>query len=89
LTAYQTDETKNIVTSIDTSSFGNKPIEHVILATITLVVDRDVTPDPDQWDPSDRIVHRPVFQDLCDAVLLEQTDIWHIRERIRSESEQF
>lgn len=84
--SYQRERVSYVVENIELSSFGPIPVEHIILAVITLVVDAETRIDPDDWTPDDWIVHCDAFESLLDDVEMEKSRLWTLRKEIHHDS---
>lgn len=90
LTGYQYRRVLYIVEEdLDLGEFGWIPAEHVILGTISLVIDAETNPDPDDWTPEDWIIYRDDFEELMDSTEMERGTLWSVRKRVHHESESF
>jgi hypothetical protein len=87
--SYHQDRTAFIVDALDLTDFGPIPVEHIILAVITLVVDIDSDIDPATWSVDDWIVHQDVFESLMDDVSMDKGRLWDLRKKIHHETDVF
>lgn len=85
----QIERVEHIVTGeIDLDHFGRRRLsaEKVILSTISLVVDDDMSvDDPEQFDLSDWIIYRDQFEELMDSIDMDMDELWTIRKLVRNE----
>lgn len=74
--------------NISSNNFGGCRYEKIILAICSLVADESLSNQP---NPSinDRLFLSDDFRDLMDSVQMSSSDLRHIRQRIRQESDQF
>lgn len=89
LTGYQYKRVKYVVEHIEMGDFGWIPAEHIILGTISLVIDAETDADPEEWSPDDWIVYRDDFEELMDDTNMERGTLWTVRKRIHHESDVF
>lgn len=91
LTAHQADRTVYVVDRLEPDVYraGDRTVEMVVLATLSLVVDEDRAPDPETWTVSDWVVNDDQFQGLMDDIEMGMRDLWQIRHTLVSETEHF
>ena len=82
LPAYQTESVASIIktANISSNAFGGRSYEKIILAVMSLVVDRDI----DTTENLDtRLIVHDGFRDLMDAVGLGATELRRIRRSVQ------
>lgn len=90
LTDYQYERVRFIVVDdLDLSTFGWIPAEHVIIGTVSLVIDVEQTVDPDEWTPDDWIIYQDDFEDLMDATDMERGTLWTVRKQVHAKADSF
>jgi len=89
LTDYQYKRVLYVVEHIEMGEFGWIPAEHIILGTISLVIDSETDADPEEWSPDDWIVYRDDFEELMEDTHMERGTLWTVRKRIHHESDVF
>jgi len=89
LTDYQYERVRYVVEHIEMGEFGWIPAEHIILGTISLVIDAETDADPEEWSPDDWIVYRDDFEALMDDTSMERGTLWTVRKRIHHDTEFF
>jgi hypothetical protein len=90
LTDFQYRQVRHIIVEdIELGDYGWIPAEHIIIGTISLVIDAEDDADPDEWTPDDWIVYRDDFEELMDDTDMEQQTLWTVRKRVHEESSVF
>jgi len=80
LTEYQYERVRYVVEHIEMGEFGWIPAEHIILGTISLVIDAETDADP---------VYRDDFEGLMEDTSMERGTLWTVRKRIHHDTEFF
>lgn len=90
LTDYQYKRTQYVVEEdLELGEFGWIPTEHIILGTISLVIDAETTQDPEEWSPDDWFIYRDDFEGLMDDTEMERGTLWTVRKRVHAEADTF
>lgn len=90
LNDFQYEQVRYIVVEdLELGTFGWIPAEHVILGTISLVIDAEQDVDPEEWSPDDWIVYRDSFEELMEHTEMERGTLWTVRKRVQNESDVF
>lgn len=90
LTDFQYQQVRYIVVEdIEIGDYGSIPAEHIIIGTISLVIDSERDVEADEWSPEDWIVYRDDFQSLMYDTEMEQQTLWTVRKRVHNECSVF
>lgn len=88
-TDHQTERTQFIIDNLALEDLKQYrfPVEHIILGTISLVVDADITADPESWDINEWIIYDDTFEMLMNDMGLERDDLWTIRKLVHDRAD--
>lgn len=89
LTDFQYEKVDYIIQHLELGEFGWIPAEHVILGTVSLVIDSEMDVEPDDWTTDDWIIYRDDFEDMMDNTDMSRDTLWTVRKRVHQESDVF
>ena len=92
-TDLQRDRVELIITDqieLEEFSYQRLSAEKVILGTISMVVDEDMSvEDIEEFDIDDWIIHRDDFRTLMDDIEMDSDELWQIRKQIQKRADYF